>query len=73
MTQPAYPAPLPSRSRAHLGFFAAGGACFVLSFLLLMAGLSTTSLVLVYASIAASIIWLPLVIVGIVLLVRDSR
>lgn len=73
MTQTAFPAPVPTRSRAHIGLFAASGACFVLGFLLLVVGLATSSLVLVYASIAASVLWLPLLIAGAVVLALESR
>ena len=73
MTQTAFPAPVPTRSRAYVGLFAASGACFVLGFLLLVVGLKTSSLMLVYASIAASVLWLPLLIAGIVVLALESR
>ena len=69
---PAYP-PLPRTRLPFVAAFVAAGVCFALSFLLLVAGLTAPSLALVYLSIAASLLWLPLLVVGVVLAVVDSR
>jgi hypothetical protein len=45
----------------------------VLAVLLLVAGLVSTSLALVWASIAASVIALPAFVVGLIVLVRSSK
>jgi hypothetical protein len=44
-----------------------------LSLLLLVAGLVVPSLALVYLSILAGLAWVPLLIIGIVLLTRDRQ
>ncbi|MDX6429305.1 MAG: hypothetical protein QOE54_1671 [Streptosporangiaceae bacterium] len=45
----------------------------VLAVLLLVAGLGSTSLALVWASIAASVIAVPAFVVGLIVLVRSSK
>lgn len=45
----------------------------VLAVMLLVAGLVSTSLALVWASIAASVIAVPAFVVGVIVLIRSSR
>ena len=73
---PAYPPagyPQPRQRRASVPVFVAAGVCFGLSFLLLVAGLMVPSLALVYLSIAASLLWLPMTLTGVVLAVVEGR
>lgn len=44
-----------------------------LSFLLLVLGLALPSLALVYVSIACSVVWVPLLVIGLVRLATSGR
>ena len=54
-------------------WFIAAGVMVPLAMVLLVAGLASASLTLVYLSVLCSVVWLPLVAVGIVKLVRAQR
>ncbi len=54
------------RGLAGIAWFVAAAVCLPLSCAALVLGLVTTSLPLVYLSIALSVAWLPMVFIGIV-------
>src|SRR5207248_2618536 len=62
----------PVRRRASTRWFIAAGACAPVSFVLLIVGLEAKGLTIVYLSIAISVLWLPLLIVGLVLLALET-
>ena len=65
--------PAPSPKPAVVPWFVAAGICFALPFVLLVVGLSTASLAMVYASIGLSVLALPVFVVALVQLVRANR
>ena len=64
--------PQPSQRSSAVPWFVGSGLCVPLAVVALVVGLEVGSLALVYLSIASSLAWLPLLVVGIVKVARKD-